>query len=274
MQVNVNPIMKLLDGTSQYIVPRYQRPYSWELEQCRQLWEDVHDLMEQPTDRHFVGSVVYIQESSGGAAGDAVYQLIDGQQRLTTVTLLLAALYSALHKREQAGQEGERVNAGRVRESLIKNRPGENRFKLILSQDDKQTLMHVIDPERASLPSKPAIRVLENYKFFQDLLGDSVDLETLYETLWRLQVVDIELDRNQDNPQLIFESLNSTGLDLTQSDLTRNYVLMTLPAEQQADLYDNFWHKMEGFFKGQFKKKVSVFDYFVRDFVTQAFQQP
>lgn len=128
--------------------------------------------------------------------------------------------------------------------------------------------MHVIDPERASLPSKPAIRVLENYKFFQDLLGDSVDLETLYETLWRLQVVDIELDRNQDNPQLIFESLNSTGLDLTQSDLTRNYVLMTLPAEQQADLYDNFWHKMEGFFKGQFKKKVSVFDYFVRDFVT------
>ncbi|MDP9764467.1 DUF262 and DUF1524 domain-containing protein [Deinococcus enclensis] len=269
MQAFVNPILKLLDGNNQYVVPRYQRPYSWKLEQCRQLWQDIQELAKVGQGKHFMGSVVYVQESSGGAAGGATYQVIDGQQRVTTLTLLLAALAGALKANEDARQFSDVVTSEMVRESFMKNRPGEQRFKLVLSRDDKETLMHVLDPGRVPLPTKPATRVLENYKYFQELLSSAdANLESIYQALWNLVAVDISLDRNQDNPQLIFESLNSTGLDLTQSDLTRNYVLMSLSASEQADLYDHYWHPMEEYFKGQLKKKVPVFDYFVRDFVT------
>ena len=235
--------LDFLSGLKQYIVPIYQRTYSWRAAQCEQLWRDVKRVADDPGAKaHFVGSVVYIQQGLYQSASVPRLLVIDGQQRLTTLTLLLLALARAL----EARGESTPINPRKITDYYLFNplESGEQQFKLQLTKGDRETLNRL-------LQHKPPLaghskRLLDNYAFFEGQLSASgVDLERVFEGLHKLMLVDIALDRAHDNPQLIFESLNSTGLDLTQADLIRNYVLMGLEPRDQDELYNEFWFPME-----------------------------
>ena len=258
---------KLLDfikKSPQFVIPIYQRTYSWTEDQCQQLWDDIKRAGAYDSIAvHFVGSIVYIEESLGTVTHQSPLLVIDGQQRLTTATLLLAALANAVGDEEPMdGFSAEMLRGYYLTNPLEK---GERKYKLILSQTDKETLTSIVAGHE--LPTEPSIRVQQNYDLFTRLLAaHQDDLSTICRGLAKLVVVDIALKRDQDNPQLIFESMNSTGKELSQADLIRNYVLMGLNPELQAELYEQFWRPMEKEF-GQ-EAYTTEFDAFMRHYLT------
>lgn len=266
MKATESPLVNLLKGPRQFVIPIYQRAYSWGEEQCAQLWDDVVRIAED--DRfpaHFIGSVVYIEHSMAPVTSVPQLLVIDGQQRLTTFTLLTEALARAMDSAEESG--GGDMNARKLRNYFLLNpeEDGDLRYKLLLSEGDSPTLKAILDDK--ALPEEPAQALVENFEFFQEQLESSdLDLEAIYRGLAKLVVVDVRLDRQHDNPQLIFESLNSTGLDLSQSDLIRNYVLMGLEPSVQTQLYRDHWRPMERTLsKGERK---DTFDRFLRAWLT------
>jgi uncharacterized protein with ParB-like and HNH nuclease domain/predicted transport protein len=212
---------------------------------------------------HFIGSIVYIEKGIYQVASIPQLLVIDGQQRLTTLSLLLAALGKFI---EERGVESE-INRRRINNYFLFNseEEGELYYKLQLTQGDRKTLVSVI--EGTDPPESPSNRIVENHRFFEDQLRrTNLDPGTIYKGISKLIIVDISLDRDRDNPQLIFESLNSTGLDLTQADLIRNYVLMGLEGKEQADIYRKYWQPMEqGFGHAEYAVQ---FDRFMRDYLT------
>ncbi len=264
MKATETLLLPFLQGKKQFVIPIYQRTYSWNQKQCRQLWNDIVRAGEDPSiDGHFVGSIVYIQEGLYQGSGIPQLLVIDGQQRLTTLSLLLAALGKAVE-----GQDGESVfSSEEIKEDYLINKHGKKhqRYKLLLTQSDRETLTSLV--EGVELPNSASARVIENYRFFQEQIRKSeLALNNLYQGIGKLIVVDISLDRNYDNPQLIFESLNSTGLDLSQADLIRNYVLMGLKPEEQEKIYHNYWYRMEQSFSQDGSS--AYFDRFMRDYLT------
>ncbi len=263
MKADAVSILHLLNGLKQFTVPIYQRTYSWTPKQCEQLWDDIIRAGQNPDiPGHFVGSIVYIHDGVPLASGIQAFQVIDGQQRLTTLALLLAALARAARSAPNTG-----VNADLIQDEYLTNHYGEGprHYKLLLTQSDRDTLISVI--EGWPLPPQTSQPVIENFEFFQRKVASGANLATIYEGIGKLLVVQISLDRTQDNPQLIFESLNSTGMDLSQADLIRNYILMGLPGDEQAHLYSQFWYPMEQLFGANYG---ADFDYFMRDYLTVA----
>ena len=252
---------KIINGASQFIIPVFQRDYSWSDENCRQLWKDLLAIADAGADRgHFIGSVVYIQ-TGDSSAGFTRWLLIDGQQRVTTLTLLLTALRD--HIRDtgwQGSEDGPTVK--RIDAYFLRNiqEEGEREIKLKLRRHDDATLQALINGQ--SEPTNPSAKIRENYDLFRELLEDA-DPEAVYRGLNRLLLVDVTLDRGIDDPQLIFESLNSTGVDLSPSDLIRNFILMRLPEKEQTRLYENYWSRIEELFRGSER----VFDNFIRDYL-------
>ena len=177
--------------------------------------------------------------------------VIDGQQRLTTLFLLLSALSRAIE--EQDCDIG--ITPRRLSNYYLFNseEEGELRYKQLLTKHDKETLIHLLE-NRELLPTNPSVSVVKNYRFFEAKLKQ-VDLKSLYAGIEKLMIVDIALDRSEDNPQLIFESLNSTGLGLSQADIIRNYVLMGQEPNVQNSLYDRYWFLMEQHFGDQYRKR-------------------
>ena len=272
MKATEAKLLQILGAVSQFIIPIYQRTYSWTLKECQQLWADI--LRAGSSDVigvHFIGSVVHIDEGLGNLAVQAPKLVIDGQQRLTTVTLLLTALADVLDGLPEDQQEPiEEFAPAILRETYLTRRhqKGEKRFKLLLSDTDRVTLMAFVDPNAAALPAEPSIRIQENYKFFfEQLRAPTTDLAVVCRGISKLLVVDVALSRDQDNPQLIFESMNSTGRELSQADLIRNYVLMGQPPELQERLYTLHWRPMEQSF-GQEAYSGNEFSAFMRDFLT------
>lgn len=258
---------KLLDfikKSPQFVIPIYQRTYSWTEKECRQLWDDI--LRTGSNDNisaHFVGSIVYIEKGLYQVSSQSPLLAIDGQQRLTTVTLLIAALANALSDTEPV----EGFSQRKLRNYYLLNpeEDGEKHYKLILSQTDKASLIAILN--RAEQPKDYSIRVTENFKLFESLIKERKDdLATVCKGLAKLVVVDIALSRDQDNPQLIFESMNSTGRELSQADLIRNYILMGLEPQLQTKLYQQYWRPMEVEF-GQ-EAYGTHFDGFMRHFLT------
>ncbi len=252
---------KLLQGSKQFVIPIYQRTYSWGLKQCFQLWQDILKIgINEDFSGHFLGSLVYIQEHHQTTSDVPKLLVIDGQQRLTTVSILLTALADSIEKSDQKLT----VTHKKIRNYYIFNseEENENYFKLLLTKNDKETLLKL--QKKQNLPPNPSIRIKENYDFFMKKL-ESVDLEIIYRGLQKIFVVEVSLEREKDNPQLIFESMNSTGLDLTQADLIRNFVLMGQAPKIQNDLYENYWYPMEQSFGSEYATK---FDSFVRDYLT------
>jgi uncharacterized protein with ParB-like and HNH nuclease domain/predicted transport protein len=197
--------------------------------------------------------------------------VIDGQQRLTTVTLLLSALGDVLAELPAEQDEPfDGFSPAKIRQYYLTNplEKKEKRFKLLLSDTDRATLMAVVDPSVAVPPPEPSIRIQENHTFFLEQLRDSrADLAVVCRGISKLLVVDVALSRDQDNPQLIFESMNSTGREISQADLIRNYVLMGQPPDLQERLYTLHWRPMELAF-GQKAYSGSEFSAFMRDFLT------
>jgi len=217
-------LLAFIKKSPQFIIPIYQRTYSWTEKECKQLWDDIlRTGSNDSISAHFVGSIVYIEKGIYQVTSQSQLLVIDGQQRLTTVTLLIAALANAIGDNELF----EGFSRRKLRNYYLLN-PEEDRemhFKLILSQADKQSLINILESSEQS--KEHSIRVVENFNLFETLLNDQPsELTTVCKGLSKLVVVDIALNRDQDNPQLIFESMNSTGRELSQADLIRNYVLM------------------------------------------------
>lgn len=261
---------KIINGTTQFVIPVFQRDYSWTEVECVQLWKDVLRISIDPTSRgHFIGSIVYVS-TGDSSAGFTRWLLVDGQQRLTTLTILLTALRDHIRRSGWVGGE-DSPTATRIEAYFLKNiyEEGVRQHKLVLRRHDDATLRALINGD--DFPAEISERIRDNYEFFRERL-DGVDPEEVYNGIGRLVVVDVTLDRGADDPQLIFESLNSTGMDLSQSDLIRNFILMRLPEQEQTRLYEAFWSKIENLFRGSER----TFDAFVRDYIalqTQASRQ-
>ncbi|WP_181229006.1 DUF262 and DUF1524 domain-containing protein [Helicobacter pylori] len=260
--------MKLLDfiGKSQekqFVIPIYQRVYSWEKEQCKQLWDDIvktggNDQIEG----HFIGSIVFVHDGTYSTNHNELL-IIDGQQRLTTITLLFIALRDHLNDEDEFL---EKFSHQKIQNRYLINsdEKGDKKFKLILSEPDRDTLLSLIDKDRRK-PSEPSLKIMENFKLFEEWIRKNTDkLETIFKGLDKLMVVEISLERGKDNPQLIFESMNSTGKDFTQTDLIRNYILMGLEPEKQKIFYEKYWRAMEE----NFKQNETLFNQFVRHYLT------
>lgn len=263
MEATQTNLLTFMRGPKQYLIPIYQRTYSWSTSHCQQLWNDiVRVATDENIPAHFLGSIVYINEGIYQVSAVPRLLVIDGQQRLTTLSLLLAALANALKSSPDGG-----VTHNQIRNYYLLNNDesGELRQKLILTRGDRDTLIGIIDGEQ-SLPIDPADHLIENYRFFERRIAEGkLALDEIYRGINKLIIVDVSLDRNYDNPQLIFESLNSTGLDLSQSDLIRNYILMGLEPKTQERLYNRYWYPIESRFGEEYAKQ---FDFFMRDYLT------
>lgn len=274
MIAEASALLDIFVGSKQFEVPIYQRAYAWTEQDRQQLWSDLLRAGRNPkANAHFVGSVVYIQ--SGGTFGSSVSKarLIDGQQRLTTIMLLLAALIERLRADgdlvlELVDEEGdvhqETITADWLQQTYLLNSTvtGELRFKLLLTKGDRATLMHHLG--HLPLPEDPSEGVQGAMAFFRKQL-QGAKLADVFLGLRKLQVVNVQLEQGKDDPQLIFESLNSTGKDLTQADLIRNYVLMGLTGPKQKEVYEHSWFPMEELFR---HAEGDAFDRFVRDYLT------
>jgi uncharacterized protein with ParB-like and HNH nuclease domain/predicted transport protein len=264
MKATEAKLLAFLKKSPQFVIPIYQRTYSWTEKECRQLWDDI--VRCGRNDRipvHFIGSIVYVESGLSQVTHQAPLLVIDGQQRLTTVSLLLTALAESVDNTEPFDGFSQR----KIRNYYLLNPEeiGDRHFKLLLSQTDKATLTSLVD--NCPHPENKSLRVIENYISFQEWIkSDEVDLPTLCKGLAKLVVVDIALSRDQDNPQLIFESMNSTGKELSQADLIRNFILMGLEPSLQTRLYEQFWRPMEIDF-GQ-EAYGTHFDSFMRHYLT------
>ncbi len=241
---------------NQFVIPIYQRLYSWEKEQCKQLWDDIIKIGgDDKMNGHFIGSILYVLD--GIKHSDNTLLIIDGQQRLTTITLLLIALKDHLN---------DEVKRKEIENHYLINsdEKGDKKFRLILSESDKDTLLSLIDKDRRK-PSEPSLKIVENFKLFEEWISKNTDkLGTIFKGLEKLTIVWIALKKEKDDPQLIFESMNSKGIELTQTDLIRNYIIMETEIEKQEGFYNKYWRVIEE----EFKQNKKSFDRFVRHYLT------
>ncbi|TPF85537.1 hypothetical protein BW13_10400 [Bifidobacterium sp. UTCIF-37] len=279
MNAEAIQLTKLITGTGmRFVIPVYQRPYSWEEEQCAQLWEDVLTVgraAEQDPDhahKHFIGSIVWIQDGVMRASGITPALIIDGQQRVTTLTLMLVALAEYAHRHsddENLDFSYEEI----IDDSYLvnKHKKGDDHYRLTLSQGDRGILRSIIDhlEGRNDSIDDEDHRLIGNLNWFRERLANISDPNAVWHGLQCLWVVSISLTQGQDDPQLIFESMNSTGKDLSTADLVRNYVLMGQRQDEQADLYEHHWRKIEEALGVDSYDR--IFDDFLHDWLSMLF---
>ena len=262
MDARKGNIYELLNGNRQFLIPVYQRFYSWDIDQCKRLWNDIVEMQRKGKTSHFVGSIVNIAEQAM-PTGVQKYMIIDGQQRMTTLTLLLLALRDYAIK----NPSDTTINARRIDNMLLKNEyeSGDERYKLLLTETDRDILISLV--EKKPISESIRSRLIENYNFFANKLADKeLQPAEVYESIGKLQIVNITLDRTVDDAQAIFESLNSTGKELSESDLIRNYVLMGLEPSEQTYVYEHLWRPMEQLFI--YETQGTVMDAFFRHYLT------
>ncbi len=253
---------------NQFVIPIYQRLYSWKKEQCEQLWDDIIKIGgNDKMNGHFIGSILYAIDDIKHS--NNLLLIIDGQQRLTTITLLLIALRNHLSEEVEILEKFSRKKIEN-RYLINSDKDGDKKFRLILSESDKDTLLFLIDKDRRK-PSEPSLKIVENFKLFEKWIRENTDkLETIFKGLEKLMIVWIALKKEKDDPQLIFESMNSKGIELTQTDLIRNYIIMETEVKKQEDFYNQYWRAMEENFKQSEKqsKREDLFNKFVRHYLT------
>ena len=262
MDARKGNIYEILNGNKQFLIPVYQRFYSWDVDQCKRLWNDIVEMQRKGKEGHFVGSIVNIAEQAM-PTGVQKYMIIDGQQRMTTLTLLLLALrdYAIMNPSDTT------INARRIDNMLLKNEyeSGDERYKLLLTETDRDILISLV--EEKPIAEDTRSRLIENFNFFAGKLADKeIQPAEVYESIGKLQIVNITLDRAVDDAQAIFESLNSTGKELSESDLIRNYVLMGLETSEQTYVYEHLWRPTEQLFT--YETQGMVMDAFFRHYLT------
>lgn len=247
----------------QYIIPIYQRTYSWDEKRWQTLWDDIIKIADKPDkDRHFIGSVVCYKQGEIDLPGVMKEEtVIDGQQRITTLSILLLAVVRMYNK------IGNEEIASQIYKNYLVNSDAKDdrKFKLYPTNRDRETYKALIE-DRENEVKDPSRNIIEAFKFFMEKLDeDSEIMLKVYKGIQKLDLVYIGLSSESDNPQLIFESMNSTGMLLTQGDLLRNYLLLDLPNDKQEDVYKKYWQPIEqDFDENSFKER---FDFFLRDYL-------
>ncbi|WP_339013684.1 DUF4357 domain-containing protein [Fusobacterium animalis] len=249
-----------------FAIPVYQRDYNWQEKHCKQLFEDILNVGKDiDITSHFIGSIVYIHEGVYGI-GEKEFYVIDGQQRMITITLLHIALYHRL-------KESKEEYADEIYELYLVNKFSKRdiKLKLLPPEENLNILNKILEENWEELEDYQDRNIVKNYKFFKEIISNysNEEIEYLLAGLDKIIYVDIALEKDKDDPQRIFESLNSTGLDLSQGDLIRNYILMDLEREKQNFVYKNLWLPIENNCKislgNEIKNYVSDF---IRDYLT------
>jgi uncharacterized protein with ParB-like and HNH nuclease domain len=240
MKASENKIIRFFEGHDKsFVIPVYQRNYDWNKANCKQLFNDLIDVVENKRSSHFFGSVVYLYNDENEDNGQE-FIIIDGQQRITTLTLLMIAL---LHTQEEFKKDDNLDIVLIKDEYLIGKYTNKEKVKLKPVKNDAVALKAVFDKNWKDYKTS---NIVTNYLFFKELLQKTdVTLSEIFAAIKRLDIVDIRLKNSEDDPQLIFESLNSTGLDLSEADKVRNYILMRLGSDKQNEYYEKFWNKIE-----------------------------
>ena len=233
-------IVRFLDGSDKkFVIPVYQRPYSWKKSNCELLIKDLLEVYKRGYKSHFFGSIVYVENDIGGCNE---YIIIDGQQRITTVSLLLLAIRNYITDNNlEIG-----INTNKITTAYLTDEYADSakKLKLKLVQGDDDAYDRLIEKTQPIANNNVTV----NYNYFYEILTNlsNADIKGLYDAILKLMIVNISLNpHNGDDPQLIFESLNSTGLDLEEADKIRNYVLMKMSSSQQERIYKNYWEKLE-----------------------------
>ncbi len=265
MQAIDDSFNHFLNKSQQFTIPIFQRKYDWTKKQCKQLFDDIIMIGLSSDESHFLGSIVHLNDKHNIIP---TYRVVDGQQRLTTLTLLLSALAKFLKKYEidDIGITSKKL----IYYYLINvTEEGDLKYKIKLNNSDNKTLHKVIDytiSEQETMitdPSNDSKRIWDNFNYFYNQIDEN-NAKTVYEGFLKLSLIIIKLDEHSDNPQLIFESLNYKGLSLDNSDLIRNYVLMGLTPNEQDKIYEDYWSEMEKLFENIDYK----FDRFIKDYLT------
>ncbi len=252
----------LSSNKTQFVIPVYQRNYDWSTSQCKQLLDDILEVgTSKKMNAHFIGSVVYVHDDVYTSSRIKELTIIDGQQRLTTLTLIYLALYRLAIEMENEALVNEisetyLINKFAPEEEKLKLRPTENNDRAI-----KYLLRSDTDEEFSDFS-----KVIDNFNYFNSRITEE-NFEFVLNGLSKLMFVEISLDREKDDPQRIFESLNSTGLELSQADLIRNYILMGLNRRDQNKIYNNYWEIIEKLAKDESLNTSKVSD-FIRDYLT------
>ena len=255
MKGDAQPLIKFFDGSDKrFIIPLYQRNYDWKEENCEQLFNDLLNLHESNRKSHFFGSIV-----SSIQPGTEDRYIIDRQQRITTVSLLLIAMVNAQKEGLIEAVDSKLVEKIFKRYLVDEYQEDERKVKLKPIKKDMEAFDALLYKSREQYIKES--NVTRNYDFFYDrVIRSGLTIDELFETIKKLEVINIRLDAD-DDPQLIFESLNSTGLDLSEADKIRNYLFMSLSPTEQDDLYNRFWNPIEVFTKYDPSS-------FVRDYLT------
>ncbi len=238
MDVQQLPIYRFLEGSGKsFIIPVYQRDYAWTKVNCQKLWDDLIDLNNNSRSDHFLGTLVTI------GVGSEEYTIIDGQQRLTTISLLLKALHDFLKKKESKSKEESNLIEQLLEFLINKYEEEKKKIRLKPNKQDKEFFENLFEKSNDLDVNS---NIINNYNFFLNKISSNeLSANQIFNSFKKLKIVWIILGRGQDDPQLIFESLNSTGVDLTAGDLIRNYILMDLEPVEQEKLYKQYWIEIE-----------------------------
>lgn len=233
-------LVEYMDGAKKrFVIPVYQRNYDWKMENCKQLFDDLVKIIRNDRKSHFFGSIVSVYNPDGR---NSEYLIIDGQQRLTTVSLLFLAMYNLIEKKVVTADDPS-LSRQLYEDFLVdKYQPQETRIKLKPVKNDSTAFKKLFEEDDEHIQKS---NLTINYNYFYDRIQrNEITVDELFDAICRLEIISIQLNQD-DNPQLIFESLNSTGLALSEGDKIRNFILMGLPTKQQEDFYEKYWNRIE-----------------------------
>lgn len=257
MQGGPTTLIECMTGNKRFITPVYQRNYCWTKEDCEQLYDDLIYVSRHQKPSHFLGSIVKVHQPQGGALDE--YLIIDGQQRMTTVSILLVAMYNLI--KEHVVTPDDHNLAQVICQYIINsNRRKDNKLKLQLFDIDQNAYQQLFQNEDDIQSDS---NITSNYLYFYNKIRqrrNTISIDQLFDAISKLNVIMIELERD-DDPQLVFESLNATGKQLTEGDKIRNYVLIGQDAAQQSDIYDTYWLPIE-------QNAATVLDEFLRHYLS------
>ena len=263
MKANETKVEDFLSSNkTQFVIPVYQRNYDWSTSQCKQLLDDILEVgTSKKMNAHFIGSVVYVHDDVYTSSRIKELTVIDGQQRLTTLTLIYLTIYRLAIEMEDKGLEAE------ISETYLTNKfaPEEEKLKLRPTENNDKAIKYLLRSD-SSEEFNEFSKVIDNFNYFKSRITQE-NIDYVLKGLSKLMFVEISLDREKDDPQRIFESLNSTGLELSQADLIRNYILMGLNRKSQNKIYNNYWEIIEKLAKDETSNKSKVSD-FIRDYLT------
>lgn len=271
MKASETKVEKFLSfNKTQFIIPLYQRNYSWHTAHCKQLLTDILEVAHHTEENaaYFIGSIVYVQDNYTTTSSTSEFVIVDGQQRLTTLTLIYIVLY------RRAKESNNENLADEIYETYLTNKFSKDteRIKLKPIEGDDTALEHLLNG-KDSKEYRDFSRIIDAFDYFDDHITDK-NFDNVQNGLRKLMFVEIALDRNHDDPQKIFESLNSTGLNLSQADLIRNYILMGRNLNEQKELYKNYWEVIETHAKDEEgnDNKIDA-SAFTRDYITLKYKQ-